>query len=389
MAEPFPVTNEDLTVVSRGTRHIAVSTAPDLCFVNPPNYLGFPNHVRSRMLAKGATTTVLMGGEPIWTKIGELGPPSDPRHAGKKGGIYTKKYRYEAVPKKWSPDLFAEKQPVVRATDTTWQNHKNTDGVVIHSSWYVGLFDPTAMMEFCAAWRKLRADWKSLDAVQRLHRMEDAINARLKAAGVPPISLTAGPKSSPSTNGNFDWRNWGIDINQDRLGNDITDAQFNRLGQTVYHEGRHAEQLWNSARSQAGAGLTAAQISADHGYPLNIAQQAAASPISGTGPRASQGTAVTDSLWGSGRAGRIETLTQLPIWSNRVSDLMGQLQRAGGNPQSYAGIEAAIANREQIMRIQGELNTAQAERDKYYQRYRKLPEEKDAWDVGTAFAGSC
>lgn len=124
--------NAKRTIVTKGTNHVAVATAPDLCL--PPGQttpLPFPNFVKSDKLAAGQTTKTFIGNKPVWTSAGELGPMSDPAHPGTDGGVKSHTYRAEAKPTSYSSDVFFEGNPVVRVFDTTTQNHENTVGLVI------------------------------------------------------------------------------------------------------------------------------------------------------------------------------------------------------------------------------------------------------------------
>ncbi len=126
------VSNQDRVIVTRKTEHEAFATAPDTCKVpGSPAPKPFANWVKSDKLAAGATTTVLIDGAAVWTAKGELGPPSDPPHAGSAGGVKSGTYRGEAKPTSYSPDVMIEGSPAVRAFDTTTQNHANTVGLVV------------------------------------------------------------------------------------------------------------------------------------------------------------------------------------------------------------------------------------------------------------------
>jgi RHS repeat-associated protein len=124
--------NEDRTICTKGSDDVAIATSPDMCIVpGTPPPQPFPNKVPTSRLAKGATTTTFIAGQPIWTAAGELGPPSNEAHAGTKGGATSGTYRGEAKPTSYSADVFAEGKAVVRVDDTTTQNHANTVGVVM------------------------------------------------------------------------------------------------------------------------------------------------------------------------------------------------------------------------------------------------------------------
>ncbi|HZO12344.1 MAG TPA: PAAR-like domain-containing protein [Polyangiaceae bacterium] len=138
--------NEDRHVVTKGSDHEAYATEPDVCRPPGGSPQPFPNWVNSSKLKKGETVITFIDGESIWTSIGELGPLSEPAHAGTAGGVVSGTYRFEARPTSFSRDLFFEGNAAVRAFDTTTQNHGNTIGLVIPSE----LADELrALMEEC------------------------------------------------------------------------------------------------------------------------------------------------------------------------------------------------------------------------------------------------
>jgi RHS repeat-associated protein len=124
--------NQDKEIATQGSSHEAVATAPDLCRVpGVPPPVPFPNHVPSARLSAGATVRTTIGGAPIWTSAGQLGPPSEPAHAGVGGGVQSGTYRAEAKAITYSRDVLAEGNPVVRTGDRTTHNHGNTVGLVV------------------------------------------------------------------------------------------------------------------------------------------------------------------------------------------------------------------------------------------------------------------
>lgn len=402
----FPVTNEGRAVATKGTPHVAVNTRPDICLLPDGKPKPFPNHIETKRLGVGKTVKTFIAGHPIWTQVGELDPPSEPAHEGVNGGQTNGIYRGKCTPTKWSKDLFAEGNLVVRTDDTTAQNQGNTDGKVVFTTRYFGLFDPNEMIAFCKKWRALMDNWKKMSKAERLAAMEEAINERLKAAGVRPISLDSEKMPNPNTNGHFDWREWGIAINETRLADDATEAQLVRLGNTVYHEGRHAEQLWYTARYVASgtfipnvtgtpAGAAGSYIATrgsrtitltrpPYSYPLGASFQASGQPIQVSTPQGQLGRDVHESLFGSNSAARNTSLIGLNDAAARIRTLQGELDTidsfVGPPTAEQAAHRADVANR---------LAQARADEAKFYQEYRALPEEKDAWDVGEAFGASC
>jgi len=123
--------NEQRLIVTKGSNHVAKSTAPDVCKLPNGTPIAPDNFVKSDKLLKGATTHTFIAKQPIMTSIGELGPPSEPAHGGSAGGVRSGTYRAEAKATSYSADVILEGHPAVRVYDTTTQNHGNTSGLII------------------------------------------------------------------------------------------------------------------------------------------------------------------------------------------------------------------------------------------------------------------
>ncbi|KQT32408.1 hypothetical protein ASG29_11510 [Sphingomonas sp. Leaf412] len=195
----------------------------------------------------------------------------------------------------------------------------------------VGLDRDAEVRGYIADMQAIRADWPNLTAAQRLERVEAALNERLAAAGVPPIRLTAGADGNASGVYDFTTHSIGVDadlLNQPR----ITDDQLRGLADTVYHEGRHAEQWFDMARVRIAQGQDVGEL----GLPDSVIAAARDAPR--LDPASAHGrfvTAMYDSVYGAGGADR--------------NDVLGRLNDGD---------------------------------DDVYELYRALPEEADAWRVG-------
>jgi hypothetical protein len=165
--------NQNRTVVTKGTNDIAKETAPDVCKVPGKGPKSFENWVRSSMLKAGATQTTRIDGHPVVTKKGELGPLSNPAHEGLGGGVRTGKYRWEAQATSWSKDVYVEGEPVVRTYDTTHQNHRNTEGQILPAS-MEGVLPGTADCK--ALWAKYDAEaFNIIKGVDHNHRLRNHV----------------------------------------------------------------------------------------------------------------------------------------------------------------------------------------------------------------------
>ncbi|MFO0756253.1 MAG: glycosyl hydrolase 108 family protein [Byssovorax sp.] len=148
--------NDKKDIATKGTLHVAFATAPDMCKVPALNMMPFPfpNWVLSKKLTKGATTKSFIAGFPVWTSIGELGPPSEPAHFGTGGGVKSGTYRDVATPTSYSKDVFFEGNAAVRLNDTTNQNKANTTGLVLYGP-TLGIFAKADDYDFQIALKRV------------------------------------------------------------------------------------------------------------------------------------------------------------------------------------------------------------------------------------------
>lgn len=195
---------------------------------------------------------------------------------------------------------------------------------------------------FCRAMCELMRNWASLTPAQRQAGLSQAINASLARSGVPQVGINPTTFGNPNTQGQLDFHNWNLDINQNLLNSSaLTEAQMQDLGNKILHEARHAEQWFAIAQHQAGQGSTAAEIAVNTGIPQSVANAAAANPAAADSYIDTFGGAMNQSVYGADGAYR-----------------NGVLNGLNNSP------------------------TAQG-----YDQYRALPEERDAWRTGDMMNG--
>jgi lysozyme family protein len=148
--------NDKKDIATKGTLHVAFATWPDMCKVPALNMMPFPfpNWVLSKKLTKGATTKSFIADFPVWTSIGELGPPSEPAHFGTGGGVTSGTYRDVAMATSYSKDVFFEGNAAVRLNDTTTQNKANTTGLVLYGP-TLGIFAKADDYDFQIALKRV------------------------------------------------------------------------------------------------------------------------------------------------------------------------------------------------------------------------------------------
>ncbi len=191
-----------------------------------------------------------------------------------------------------------------------------------------GLDCNAAVRAFIDEVRPLGQRWSALSEAERLNALEEAVNNRLRSAGVPEVTLTtAGVRS----NGVYNFTRHEIGINPAAVARGtISDPDLARLADTLYHEARHAEQWFDMARLEVARGRDPAVTM---GIEASVAEAAADAPR--LDPDSARGRfidAMYESVYGAGRNARNAILRNL-------------------NPATY-------------------------------ELYRALPEEADAWRVG-------
>jgi hypothetical protein len=177
--------------------------------------------------------------------------------------------------------------------------------------------------------------YSSMTAADRAAALIVAANEQLDAAGVPALKLPPTWGASGNTWATFTFRTWTLDLNPANF--DPTYYDFlsaddqNDVAGTVYHEARHAEQWFRMARERAGLGASQTDLEA-LGHPSDIALAALANPINQCDRSQYEAEEWYESVYGAGRTHRDTTLT---------------------DPSAP------------------------------YDDYRALPEERDAWGVGS------
>jgi hypothetical protein len=245
--------------------------------------------------------------------------------------------------------------------------------------------DPSAVDPFIAAMTRLRDDWSGLDINQRLDRIDALINPRLAEAGVPPavIEIDNNPNRGGGDGGSFDFQNWTIQLGPDVIRAPHLDvAATAQLADLVAHEGRHAQQWYDIARTLAGAGHTARQIEAATGIKDKVAMKATKDPLSANatgieGNRRNDALDYHRSVYGSGQAHRRRTLTQL-------RELPAEVIRTH-QAHHHALTTYGPNHPTTLAADQDRPHATQRYRQQYpsvEHDYRALPEEIDAWRVG-------
>src|SRR6185369_50923 len=143
----------------------------------------------------------------------------------------------------------------------------------------IGMSSPAEIDAFADDMAKLQEEWPSLKGPERLARLQGMVDARASSAGFPPPAVVA-PAGLGNYNGVLRFSRWEIAINPSLVQTARLSAeQAAELGDTLYHETRHAEQWSLIAKRQAGDGLTADQIRNQLRVPENVATDAVEQPL--------------------------------------------------------------------------------------------------------------
>lgn len=132
--------NEEKSIATKGSAHIARSGPPDVCLLpDKKTPIAPSNEVPTTRATTHTTDKTLVAAKQIVQKGDHIGPPSDPAHAGTAGGVVSGTYRKEAVAQAGAPTVRTEGGLPARHQDPTTQNHGNTTGTLND-----GAMNPTA-----------------------------------------------------------------------------------------------------------------------------------------------------------------------------------------------------------------------------------------------------
>lgn len=226
------------------------------------------------------------------------------------------------------------------------------------------------MNSFSSGMADLTKAWPNLTLDQRRDGLQALVTAQAKSNGFPAPAL-ATPNDLGHRNGELRSQRWQIAINPQLLqGDKLSSEQAAKLGDTVYHETRHAEQWYLMARRESAEGVSRSQLE-NRGIKKSVAKQAISQPLTSSDCRRPCADALYRSVYGSGSNARTTVLRNL-----------GPTRAAYDNAVRACEDAAKTGNQAEIQRTATELATAYRIYQETYTAYRALPEEADAWDVG-------
>ena len=240
----------------------------------------------------------------------------------------------------------------------------------------------------------LQKDWGTLTPAARTARLQSLVDAQATGNNFPAPRITTPSDLGAGRNGELRFRRWQVAINPGLMNaSTLSRQQAEELGDTIYHETRHAEQWFLMARRDAAAGLTASQIESRLSVPPLVAQAAVADPLAAAGSRRGCADAMYNSVYGTDAAARNATLTDLGTKSASLASANQALAQATAARDTLAATPGttaqALAGANNL--VNSTYATAMAQYHSFqttYAAYRALPEEADAWNAGTRAAAA-
>jgi hypothetical protein len=238
-----------------------------------------------------------------------------------------------------------------------------------------------AVEQYAGVAQKLRENWARLTPYSRAQMLVTAVNFELAHVDVPSTTFELSDKLPPLNAGEFvaDDKNWTFLLNKAMFSDPSPDSIDQQgegrpgLAQTVYHEGRHAEQRFRIARLKAGMKWKAKVIAEWLTIPVTVAKEAVKHPLKGDGPEAREAEDWLASI--SGAAGEKNAKAEQGADEPQKKLLAAQadLEKVEADPN------ASEADKKKAAAL---VDLWQKRFDEARAAYLKVPEEADAWKVG-------
>lgn len=230
-----------------------------------------------------------------------------------------------------------------------------------------------AIEQFVGVAKKVREHWAELTPYGRAEVLVNAVNFELAHFDIPKVGFTL--KDLGNDNGRLDFENWVLELNENRFKKATPEAaDLPGIARTVYHESRHADQWFRMARLQVGLKMKGDDIADKLGIPAWVVKEAQKQPLKGDSPEAKEAKAWFESVYGAKADERNKTLTDLDDIGTKYRDALAKQRLVDSNPTSSEDDKKKAA----------ELVAEWKQRyDAIYTKYMALPEEADAWKVGT------
>lgn len=265
-----------------------------------------------------------------------------------------------------------------------------------------GLAGKKAVKSYVKGLTRARGEWDNLTILQRIDALMAPAMAQLEKVGVPLVRGMQDPfdRMGPDENAAFNRGLWQVWFNPATLGAGLSDVEFGRVANTVYHECRHAEQTFRVARKMAAEGFDATQISAEISIPRQIAEAAIAKPLK----RKNKQEWEEANAWqlNMAKGGHDEAPAELV--NAQKDTAIAEYRTARNNyrtlqqlfahdpsadPQAQLLFDQHMQTEDGEARLREMLNNAKAEyiqkrerAKQAYLQYAQMPVEEDAWATG-------
>jgi hypothetical protein len=225
-----------------------------------------------------------------------------------------------------------------------------------------GIGSDRSVRYFAGSVLALGNSWARLSPRERADTLLRAAGAELLREGVPaPTRVDIGGKAERAGM----MPGWFFVVSPQLLEpRTIDEPTLLRLGATMFHEARHAEQLFRVARLMTTRGAAPAEVSRALGIPLGVAEQAVKQPLPRGGELWNEAVAwmrafVTDG--DTNRATTRQVVATVTALEGARASAQAAVGSGVGQAEAKALLEAAIGATEVV-----------------YTAYRNIPYEQDA-----------
>ncbi len=249
-----------------------------------------------------------------------------------------------------------------------------------------GLASDLAVDRFTDAAEDLERSWPEKDTVARAKTLGDAANVALDEASVPATGTIV--RNLGVRSGEFDHEPWDLALAKETFEKDEIGAEeMSEVAGVVYHEARHAEQWHKMMRLEAGRGVGAKELAETYAVKKEVAEDAAAEPLTAGSKGAEKASAWYESVYGTKLEERGQILTKLDELGGTFQAALDAMNAAADRHAQLAAAQdtdpaTLQAAEDEWNRLTEEYVEAQTAFEAVYEQYRALPEEKDAWAVG-------
>ncbi len=152
-------------------------------------------------------------------------------------------------------------------------------GSNISESGFTTLMNPQIADDFISDLNVIHGKWSNLLPDERVKEIESAVCMALKRINIPPVTFLT--SSLRAAGGEFMPQNWSISLSEKIITeNKLTYSDFRRMTSSLFHEMRHAEQHFQSARYLFSIKRGKINIISKLKIPEEILKSAKALPLS-------------------------------------------------------------------------------------------------------------